>query len=158
MADAFQWDSAGLAMVNRTIAEAFHDLGTEAASIAYSHAPNLTGRYRRSIGVTTYAADKHFAGRHLKNIAQMGRADVLTVVYSSSSKAHLLEYGTQGRIVTSRPGGPAMHFTAKSGDEVITRKVNQPSMARRPHFGPAAMQSVGKAGAIFAARFGWRMR
>jgi hypothetical protein len=157
MAGAFQWDSAGLALIERTMAEAMDDLGARAATLVVGLAPNRTGRYRRSIGWTTYAFGKHFAGKHLKNIRQMARGDVMTVVYSSSSKAHLLERGTTGRTVVSKPRGPAMHFIAKSGDEIITRKVHQPPMARQPHFGPAAIQSVAWAADIFRARFGSRM-
>ena len=158
MADAFVFDEAGLALVNRTIAEAMHELGTEAASLTFALAPRRTGRYRSSIGVTTYAAGKHFRGRSLKNIAQMGHGDVLTVVYTPSPLGHLLEYGSQQRIVRSKPDGPAMHFVTKSGDEVTTRRVVQPARPRRPHFGAAALQSVSRANVIFAARFGWRGR
>jgi hypothetical protein len=157
MAGAFQWDSAGMALIERTMAEAMDDLGAKAAALVVGLAPNSTGRYRRSIGWTTYAFGKHFAGRHLKNVAQMGRADVMTVVYSSSSKAHLLERGTMDRWVGPKKK-KAMHFVAKSGDEIITSKpVHQPAMARRPHFGPAAIQSVAWAADIFRARFGSRM-
>lgn len=155
---SFEWDTAGLALVLETMAESMHDLGEEAAGIAFNLAPSSRGIYRRSIGVTTYAGGKRVRGRALKNIVQMGRADVLTVVYSSSSLAHLLERGTRDRWVGPRKA-KAMVFTTKSGDDVITSKpVHQPAMPRRPHFGPAAVQAAARFPQVFAARFAPRMR
>ena len=145
-----EYDQAALARVLNAIAGSMDDVGQEAVGIVYGHAPKRTGKYRRSIGASTYAGGKHYAGKHLKNIGQMGHADVLTVVYTDSPLGHLLEYGTQPISVDSKNPYP-MHFIAKSGDEVWTRHVENRSVPRQPHFGPGAMATIGMVGRVVAA-------
>lgn len=159
MDDAFVYDEAALAKVISAVAGAMDDLGQEAVGIVYGMAPKGArgGKYRRSIGASTYANGKYYAGKHLKNIGQMSHADVLTVVYTSSPLGHLLERGTQP-IDVDAPNPWPMHFTAKSGDEVYTYHVRNRRVPRQPHFGPGAMASVGRAASVISAGIARRIR
>jgi hypothetical protein len=154
MAAGFELDEAANAAVIAATAGAMDDLGQEAVGIVYGLAPHKTDRYRRTIGASTYAGGKHYAGKHLKNIAQMGHADVLTVVYTSSPLGHLLERGTQEHELT-----PAAHLmTARSRNTDVLRTITHPGSRRFPHFGPGAMASVGRAGRVLGIGIAKRIR
>ena len=124
--------------------------------MVYGLAPQKTGRYRKSIAASTYAGGKYYAGRHLKNIAQMGHGDVLTVVYTDSPKGHLLERGTQPHDIPI--GHTESMGTARGRNTDVTRVIRHPGAHRFPHFGPGAMASVGRAGNVLGIGIAKRVK
>jgi hypothetical protein len=122
--------------------------------IVYGLAPHKKGRYRSTIGASTYAGGKHYAGKHLKNIAQMGHGDVLTVVYTDSPLGHLLERGTQPHDI---PIGHTV-TTARSHNTDVIRTIRHPGARRIPHFGPGAMAAVGRAGEVLGIGIAKRVK
>lgn len=139
-----EYDEAALARILEGVAGAMDDLGQEAVGIVYGLAPHKKGRYRSTFGASTYAGGKHYAGKHLKNIAQMGHGDVLTVVYTSSPLGHLLERGTQPHDIPI--GNRSWTGTARDRRTDVLRTIKHPGARRFPHFGPGAMAAVGRAG------------
>ena len=147
-----EYDQAALARVVNAVAASMDDVGQEAVGVVYGLAPKGArgGKYRRSIAASTYAGGKHYAGKHLKNISQMGNADVLTVVYTDSPLGHLLERGTQPISIDTTGHPYPMHFITH-GEEVWTFHVKERFVSRHPHFGPGAMATVGMVGRVLAA-------
>jgi hypothetical protein len=118
------------------------DFGQEAAGIVYGLAPSKRGKYRKTIGTSTYMGGRHIAGKALGNIGKVPEADIQTIVYTSSTLGHLLEYGTQEHEIPGAFG--------------IPHGVIHPGSHRFPHFGPGAMQSVSRIGLAIVRGIGGR--
>ena len=143
-----EYDQAALDAVLEAIAGAMDDLGQEAAGIVYGLAPHRRGRYRRSIGASTYIGGRLVAGKHLRNLAKIGKADVQTVVYTSSPLGHLLERGTQPHYIGVEMEHGPLGF----------KRVKHPGSRPFPHFGPGAMATAGRAARIISAGIARRVR
>lgn len=154
MTAGFELDEAANAAVIAAVAGAMDDLGQEAVGIVYGLAPHKSGHYRTTIGASTYAGGKHYAGKHLKNIAQMGHGDVLTVVYTSSPLGHLLERGTQPHDIPMGHQGLTVGHPGANVGGVIHHPGSHPF----PHFGPGAMAAIGRAGRVLGIGIAKRIR
>lgn len=152
----FELDEAANAALIAAVAGAMDDLGQEAAGIVYGLAPHKGGHYRTTIAASTYAGGQHYAGKHLKNIAQMGHGDVLTVVYTDSPKGHLLERGTQPHDIPI--GHTATSGTARNRSTDVLRVIRHPGAHPFPHFGPGAMAAVGRAGRVLGIGIAKRVK
>jgi hypothetical protein len=129
-------------------AAAMDDLGQETVSIIYGLAPHKSNRYRRSLGSTTYAGNALVAGKALRNRARIGKADIQTVVYTSSSLGLLLEAGTKRHdIPIQMEHGP-----------MALKIVKHPGSRRFRHFGPGALAAVSRIPSVIAAGIARRVR
>lgn len=130
----------------RQLAEGMHEFGMEAAGEVYSRAPKKTGRYKKTIQATTYQEEEVIGGRAISNRERLGKAEIVTVVFTSSAKGHLLERGTQPHDVSRKDA--VLDIRARGRPRTIQHPGSRPF----PHFGPGAMAAIGKAAAAVAKK------
>lgn len=128
----------------RHLAEGMHDFGLEAAAEVYARAPEKTKRYKGTIQATTYQDDEVIGGRAIRNRERLGKAEIVTVVFTSSAKGHLLERGTQPHDVSRKD---AVTDVRSRGTR---RSIQHPGSRPFPHFGPGTFAAIGKAAAAVA--------
>jgi len=147
MPDAFVYDLRALQGVETAIAGAMDDFGQEAAALAYLYARHKTNRYRSGISASTYLRDRLVGGKALRNRTKFGsKHDILTIVFTPSSKGLWLERGTKE------------HWIPIHSDRGLTRRIHHPGSRAFPHFQPAAMASISRAAPIIMSGLARRMK
>jgi hypothetical protein len=146
---SFRLDPDGDAELLLQLARGFSEFGEEAAGSISQIAPRNTGRYARSIKATTFLEGGIYSGQPIRGRGVQSKAQIWTVIYTTSKLGHLLELGTSDRDVTS-PTGKLMVWPAdKYGPGGAARAVHQPAMARRPHFWPGFAATLPRLSTIF---------
>jgi hypothetical protein len=147
MSTTFKLDTDGNEELLKQLATGFAAFGNAAADAISRLAPENTGRYAGSIKSTTFLEGGIFAGEPVRGKGIQSKAQIWTVIYTTSKLGHLLELGTGPRDVTAK-GKLMVWAPSKYGPGGSARTVHQPGHTRRPHFFPGFASVVGKAGQI----------
>ena len=145
----YEEDLAAEEAVRRAFAVALVAVGDETAAIVRGLAPKVTGGYRRTIGSSTYLGGKLLSGKSLRNMNVVPKADVQTVVYSSSPTSWLLEFGTAEHRVASKKGAPFIIDPVY--DFFAPLPFLHPGSRKFPHFMPGAVAAIHRIGPSIAA-------
>ena len=148
MSTTFRLDPDGNAELLMALAKGFVKFSNAAAD-AISRAAPGQGRYASTIKATTFLEGGIYGGEPVRGSGIQSKAQLWSVVYTTSKLGHLLELGTAQRDVVS-PTGKLMVWNDKYGSGAAY-KVHQPGMARRPHFWPGFASVIGQAGTLIAA-------
>lgn len=117
----------------RSIADGLHEFANEVVAEVRAAAPPHTSKrpraYRESIRATTYLRGEVIAGETLTLIDQ--RREIYSIVYTSSSLGHMLEFGTKPHIIP----------TLLTHGHITYRNWRHPGAQRRPHFVPGLLSA-----------------
>lgn len=145
----FRLDPDGDRALLVQLANGFAEFGEEAAGAISQIAPKNSGRYRASIKATTFLDNRVVSGAPIRGTGIQSKAQIWTVIYTTSPLGHLLELGTRARDVPKEAHGLLMVWGPdKYGPGGAARKVHQPGTARQPHFWPGFASVIGRAGEI----------
>ena len=148
MTTTFRLDPDGNGELLMQLAKGFARFSNAAADAISRVAPG-EGRYASSIKATTFLEGGIYDGEPVRGMGIQSKAQIWSVVYTTSKLGHLLELGTAPRDVVS-PTGKLMVWNDKYGSGAAY-KVHQPGMARRPHFWPGFASVIGQAGSLIAS-------
>lgn len=154
----FRIDEAGNQALMEAVAYGFHNYAEAMADTIRQLAPAHRSRrkvaYRSTIQASTWLNGQRIAGRDVKVTGYSGRsagqaafdrsrlgraASIRSIVYTTSSLGHLLEFGTQAHLIPV-PAGLGRYGTHS------LRRIHHPGAGRRPHFTPGFLASLAMAG------------
>lgn len=149
MSTTFRLDPDGNDELLAQIARGFDAFSNAAADAISRLAPENTGRYAGGIKATTFLENGVFAGEPIRGAGVQSKAQIWSIIYTTSPLGHLLELGTAPRDVVS-PNGKLMVWDDKYGSGAAY-KVHQPGMARHPHFWQGFASVLPRIGELIAS-------
>jgi hypothetical protein len=148
MPTTFRLDPEGDSELLHQLARGFAEFGEEAAGAISHLAPRNRGYYARSIQATTFVEGGIYSGQPVRGTNVRSTRQIWVVIWTANKLGHLLELGTRARTVVAKAGGLMVWPADKYGPGGVARVVQQPGMARRPHFWPGFISVAGRAGEI----------
>jgi hypothetical protein len=151
MPTTFRLDPEGNDALLHQLARGFAEFGEEAAGAISQLAPRNRGGYARSIQATTFIDGVVYSGQPVRGANIRTKSQIVVIIFTADHRGHLFELGTQARTVVAKSGGLMVWPADKYGPGGIARVVEQPGMARRPHFWPGYIGVASRAGEIIGS-------
>jgi hypothetical protein len=132
------WDEPALERFLEAVAGGVDDWAQEdAVPGVVAAAPKRRGRYRRTIHAATFFRNRLIGGRPVRGGRVKSKAEIWTLIYTTSPLGHLLEHGTQAHRIR-------FHSQVVMGAEKFEGLIDHPGSRSFPHFAPGILSTRGR--------------